>query len=113
ETSLQSIVLEALEREGARERVLVNVPESVYVRVNPSLLRREIGNLVRNALRYAGTEAGPIEVVAQPGDEQTLLRGVDPGPGVPELALLKPGDPFYRPEVARSRSSGGIGLGLA
>ncbi len=32
---------------------------------------------------------------------------------MPELALLKLGDPFYRPEVARSRSSGGIGLGLA
>lgn len=112
-TSLKGLVLEAVQREDARDRVLVNVPESLHVRVNTSLLVRAVGNLIRNALRYAGTEIGPIEVVAEPVDEMIALKVMDRGPGVPELALLKLGDPFYRPEVARSRSSGGIGLGLA
>ncbi|MFC4313799.1 sensor histidine kinase [Steroidobacter flavus] len=111
--SLKGLVLEAVQREDARERVLVTVPESLQVRVNTSLLVRAVGNLIRNALRYAGTDAGPIEVIAHPVDMMIALRVMDRGPGVPELALLKLGDPFYRPEVARSRSSGGIGLGLA
>jgi len=111
--SLKGLVLEAVEREGARNRVLVNVPEHLQVRVSTSLLVRAICNLIRNALRYADPEAGPIEIVAEHTDDVIELRVMDRGPGVPELALLKLGDPFYRPEVARSRSSGGIGLGLA
>jgi two-component system sensor histidine kinase CpxA len=111
--SLKGLVLEAVEREGARNRVLVNVPEHLQVRVSTSLLVRAICNLIRNALRYAGPEAGPIEIVAEHTDDVIELRVMDRGPGVPELALLKLGDPFYRPEVARSRTSGGIGLGLA
>lgn len=111
--SLRGLVLEAIQREDARDRVLVSVPESLQVRVNTSLLVRAVGNLIRNALRYAGTEAGPIELVAKRMDTTIALKVMDRGPGVPELALLKLGEPFYRPEVARSRSSGGIGLGLA
>lgn len=111
--SLQGFVLDVLRRESARDHVLVNVPDSIQVHVNASLLGRALGNLVRNALRYAGTERGPIEIVAHGSQQHVSLRVMDRGPGVPELALLKLGDPFYRPEAARSRSSGGIGLGLA
>jgi two-component system sensor histidine kinase CpxA len=37
----------------------------------------------------------------------------DRGPGVPETALPKLFDAFYRVESDRNRSSGGIGLGLS
>jgi two-component system sensor histidine kinase CpxA len=37
----------------------------------------------------------------------------DCGPGVQADALEKIFEPFYRPEVARKRSTGGAGLGLA
>jgi signal transduction histidine kinase len=37
----------------------------------------------------------------------------DRGPGVPEEALPKIFDPFYRVETDRARSTGGIGLGLS
>jgi two-component system sensor histidine kinase CpxA len=111
--SLQGFVFAVLARENARERVHVNVPDAIQVRVNTALLGRAIGNLVRNAIRYAGTDRGPIEITAQRLERMISLRIMDRGPGVPELALLKLGDPFYRPESARSRSSGGIGLGLA
>lgn len=111
--SLRGLVLEAVERENARDCVVVNVLESLQVRVNTALLVRAVGNLIRNALRYAGIDGGPIEVVAELRGQMIALRVMDRGPGVPALALLKLGDPFYRPEVARCRSSGGIGLGLA
>jgi two-component system sensor histidine kinase CpxA len=37
----------------------------------------------------------------------------DDGPGVPPEALARLGEPFYRPETARTRETGGAGLGLA
>jgi two-component system sensor histidine kinase CpxA len=37
----------------------------------------------------------------------------DHGPGVPEEALPRLFDPFYRVETDRNRTSGGIGLGLS
>ncbi len=37
----------------------------------------------------------------------------DRGPGVPEEALPRLFDPFYRVEDDRGRNSGGIGLGLS
>ena len=36
----------------------------------------------------------------------------DFGPGVPEDQLGKLAQPFYRPDSARQRSTGGVGLGL-
>jgi signal transduction histidine kinase len=36
----------------------------------------------------------------------------DFGPGVEESALPHLAEPFYRPDAARERSMGGVGLGL-
>jgi two-component system sensor histidine kinase CpxA len=69
---------------------------------------------VRNAQRYGGASGQPTEIVAiaaASGKVRLCVR--DRGPGVPESALARLGEPFYRPEVARSRDTGGFGLGLA
>ena len=42
-----------------------------------------------------------------------LWRVVDSGPGVSESELGRLGEPFYRPDQARSSDTGGTGLGLA
>src|SRR5262249_23567936 len=62
--------------------------------------------------RYAG-EDGPITVTARRQDGRVLLTVADCGPGLPEEALEEVFAPFYRPEAARSRDTGGAGLGLA
>jgi two-component system sensor histidine kinase CpxA len=67
---------------------------------------------VRNALRYAG-DAGPISVTAQRDQRVVALVVEDDGPGVPPGDLDRLGEPFFRPELARTRESGGVGLGLA
>jgi signal transduction histidine kinase len=36
----------------------------------------------------------------------------DFGPGVPPESLPQLGQPFYRPDAARTRHEGGVGLGL-
>jgi two-component system sensor histidine kinase CpxA len=42
-----------------------------------------------------------------------VISVCDDGPGVPDEALQKIFDPFYRVEESRSRETGGVGLGLA
>ena len=86
------------------------------VQGNPSLLHSAIENVVRNAIRY--TQEGTSVEVDLRGEEGTgvseaVLRVSDSGPGVPQDALTKLFQPFYRLDEARGRMTGGVGLGLA
>lgn len=111
--SVYALTLSVLDRENAGGNVVVSVPANLQVRAHPTVLARAIGNLVRNAMRYAGTANGPIELCAEPSGRTISIVVRDRGPGVPEMSLLKLGDAFYRPESARRRETGGLGLGLA
>jgi two-component system sensor histidine kinase CpxA len=81
---------------------------ALQIQGEPELLRRAIENVIRNAIRHA--PAGTAVEVTATG-RSVLVR--DYGPGVPEPALERIFDPFYRVENDRNRSSGGVGLGLA
>ena len=75
----------------------------------PHALRRVLGNLVDNAIKYAG--AAQLEIHAMDG--QLTIRVRDHGPGMPEAELEQVFQPFYRLEASRNRDTGGAGLGLA
>lgn len=79
------------------------------IRAQTSALRRCIGNLVDNAIRYGG--AAEIRLIDRP--DQVCIEVRDPGPGVPEAELDKVLAPFYRLEGSRNRNTGGVGLGLS
>ncbi len=113
EIVLAPLIAKVIDREDATEKVTVRLPSDLRVQADEPLLARAIGNLVRNAVRYAG-DAGSIEVeaVAKTGG-QVILTVSDRGPGVPPEALARLGEPFFRPEFARTRETGGVGLGLA
>lgn len=81
------------------------------VRTRPQALRRLLGNLVDNALKFAG--AAEIEVRPDPQGERLEIRVLDRGPGIPAGELQAVLEPFYRVEDSRSRATGGTGLGLA
>jgi len=51
-----------------------------------------------------------VELTAKPG--MVVLRVRDHGPGIPKEHLARVTEPFYRADPARSRSTGGLGLGL-
>ncbi len=110
--ALDEIVRVTLDRENAGSRVRVALDPGLLVRADPTLLGRALGNLIRNALRFAG-DAGPITLKARREDAVVLISIEDEGPGVPPAALARLGEPFYRPEMARTRETGGAGLGLA
>jgi two-component system sensor histidine kinase CpxA len=93
------------------------IPEGNWgVRGNDSLLHSAVENVVRNAIRYTA-EGSSVEIVLaseeRNGGSEAVLRVSDLGPGVPEDALEKLFEPFYRLDDARGRLTGGVGLGLA
>jgi signal transduction histidine kinase len=71
-----------------------------------------IKNLISNALRYSGPEAGPVEVILELRDRELLLRVQDHGPGIAEEHRDRIGEPFFRGDPSRTRATGGSGLGL-
>jgi len=91
-----------------------NLPDPCIALAEPLLLERAISNILRNSIRYAGQDS-PIEIIASnlPESNEVQLQILDKGPGVPQEAITRLGEPFYRPESSRSRESGGVGLGLA
>jgi signal transduction histidine kinase len=92
--------------------LLLKAPVAAIVGGDEELIRRAVENVIRNAIRYAprGT-AVDIELSRFPDAAVISVR--DYGPGVPDDALSRIFDPFYRVDTDRNRSSGGLGLGLA
>ncbi len=74
------------------------------------MIRVVAGNLVENAIRYAGAGAVlTLSVTTENGD--VVLRAADTGIGVAEEDLPRLFERFYRAD--RARASRGTGLGLA
>ena len=75
----------------------------------PLSLRRCVGNLIDNAVRY-GKRA---RVRVRDGAKRLEIDVSDEGPGIPEEKLEQVFEPFFRLDESRSRESGGVGLGLS
>lgn len=79
------------------------------VDARPAALRRALGNLVDNALKYGRDVT--VELADTPGN--VSIHVCDRGPGIPPEDLERVTYPFYRVESSRNRETGGAGLGLA
>jgi signal transduction histidine kinase len=88
--------------------VTIEPAAPVHVHGDAAALRRAIGNLVDNALKYG--HRARIEVATQ--GTRALLSVDDDGPGIPESLQARAFRPFTRLEESRNRGTGGVGLGL-
>ncbi len=82
-------------------------PLSVMAR--PQALKRCLGNLIDNAIKY-GDKA---DISASHEAPHVVIRVTDHGPGIADDQLEQVFEPFYRIEHSRNRDSGGSGLGLS
>lgn len=75
----------------------------------PLALKRCLVNLIENAIKYGARAEVRVE------DSAGQLRFVvaDNGLGIPEAEIERVFEPFYRIEGSRSRTTGGVGLGLS
>jgi two-component system sensor histidine kinase CpxA len=111
--NISESVVRAVERERTESVTInVDVPPALAASAQPDYVFRSVSNVLRNAVRYAGGD-GPIQVSARQSGAFAVITVADVGPGVPERELEEIFKPFYRPESARQRETGGVGLGLA
>jgi signal transduction histidine kinase len=82
------------------------------VAVDPDRLRAALDALVENAIKYT-RRSEAIELRAIGDGPELLIEVEDEGCGVHEDALARIFDRFGRADAARTRSTGGVGLGLA
>lgn len=111
---VDQVVMDLLPRSSEREVRVVNaVGESVGVVSETGRLQQVLFNLIDNAVKY-GRLGGNVRVEAVEGEAGWVeVRVIDDGPGIPEVALERVFERFYRVDKARSRDQGGTGLGLA
>ncbi|MGE0098455.1 MAG: ATP-binding protein [Hydrogenophaga sp.] len=105
----------ALTQSAARTIQLLASPGLPTLPLDRIRVRLLLRNLLDNAVRHNAGATQPVELHIRP--EPTQGHGVqievrDHGPGVPEEQLQHLAQPFFRPDTARTRSTGGVGLGL-
>jgi len=93
-------------------RLKYSVSSAVNVVANPSLLKQVVVNLLDNAIKYTPSE-GTVELIVEREGSKAVLEVRDTGIGIPAVALPHVCERFYRADKARSRDSGGAGLGLS
>jgi len=71
-----------------------------------------IFNLVENGIKY-NVAGGKLTVILDRIDDNAVIKVKDTGVGIPEDSVGHVFERFYRVDKARSRKSGGSGLGLS
>jgi heavy metal sensor kinase len=99
--------------EEKEQTLSVEADGAIDVECDPALLRQGVVNLVDNAIKYT-PEKGNIRVaVMRKPSGEAAIEVQDDGPGIASIHQQRIFERFYRVDPGRSRSNGGLGLGLA
>ncbi|MCB9431174.1 MAG: HAMP domain-containing protein [Ardenticatenaceae bacterium] len=116
--SLRDLISDALESfQALAQQRHIQLDGEVEAEIDPvvmsaSKIGRVVNNLIGNALRYTPA-GGQVFVRAVRTETAVQVTVQDNGPGFREKDLPHLFEQFYRGEEARSRQTGGAGLGLA
>lgn len=93
-------------------KCLTECPESIMINGDYELLERAVGNIVINAVKY-NDENKYIKVSAKEQDGRKIISVFNTGVPIPEKDLENIFEVFFKVDKARSRKTGGHGLGLS
>jgi signal transduction histidine kinase len=79
---------------------------------DPHAVRAALDALIENAVKHTGC-SDPIELRARSEGGAAVIEVSDGGAGIPQDALDRIFERFARADTSRTRSAGGVGLGLA
>jgi two-component system OmpR family sensor kinase len=77
------------------------------------LMRRVVDNLLDNAHKYTDKPEESIALSAHVEGDDVLIEVSDRGVGIAESDVERLFEPFFRVDRSRTRTTGGLGLGLA
>lgn len=110
---LDALVEETVRTQFAGQPIVLRLdPTLPTAMLDPARLRLLLRNLLANALRHGANDIAPPEVRTALDAGMLCLTVRDHGPGVDPDRLGQLAQAFYRPDAARQRTTGGVGLGL-
>ena len=96
-------------------RLSTSVDSSSMVLADPQAIRKVLGNLIHNAIKFTHS-GGQVEIRVSPSGENIQFSVSDTGIGIPANDLPRVFERFYKVDRARARGADGLrgtGLGLA
>ncbi|MFT4412842.1 sensor histidine kinase [Fredinandcohnia humi] len=97
-------------QEGYQRDIALVVENQMLLTTDRQKLKQIFYILMDNALKYS---QAPVTVVVDTERKKGVIKIIDQGIGIPEKDLAKVFERFYRVDKARTRSTGGYGLGLS
>ncbi len=114
--ALAKEVIELMEEKASSKKIetYFRTPHTspVWVNGDPHKIKQVLVNLIDNAIKYSG-KGTRIKVSFFDMDKNYLIEITDEGNGIEEKDLPRIFERFYRTDKARSRQTGGSGLGLS
>ena len=115
-TPLKQVVDDAIERLESQAamkdlKIVSHVPQKVDVLCDADQLKRVLGNLLHNAIKWS-PQGETITITATEQLDEAIVSIFDNGPGVPDELRHRVFERFYQADASRSGDEG-TGLGLA
>lgn len=113
---VEDLIQDALFEADQSKEILYNCDDDILttpeIYGNRELISRAIENIIRNSIKYT-PDFSQVEIsIFAAENSTTCIQIKDSGPGIPEHKIDKLTRPFYRVEDARTRKTGGTGVGL-
>jgi len=105
-----------LRNEYAQKGLIINLNrnlKNVFVKIDVMQFHNVIQNILENSAKYKKEEIVVTEIVCIEDATNVIITLTDNGPGVPNEAIEKLFELFYRSDASRKNPSNGSGIGLA
>jgi two-component system, OmpR family, phosphate regulon sensor histidine kinase PhoR len=109
---LAEAVHEVVRRLRIEPRTVFDVDSRVTVRADRQMFEQALANLLDNAVRFS-PDGGEVVISARETDGEVVVSVQDQGPGIAPEHWERVFERFYKVDPARTRQTGGTGLGLA
>ena len=93
----------------AKQEIVTDIPENIYLNGRKDLIRRSLNNLIDNSIKYGQN----ILISLKKTSNNITIIIDDDGPGIPEDERENVFKPFYKISKSRSDSKSSVGLGLS
>jgi signal transduction histidine kinase len=87
--------------------------QNIQVDLDPVMFRTVIVNILENSVNYRDKDRACLVINCRPAGDKVEIRLSDDGPGVPEEALEKLFDVFFRADPSRNTKGNGLGLAIS
>lgn len=102
-----------LESKNIRLQYMNYVTEDVTIIADPEQLKRVIGNIINNTVKYLDKPHGRINMRIKDVGDFIQVEIEDNGRGIASKDLPYVFERFYRADASRNSATGGSGIGLS